>query len=248
VGDSWTFGLNVPADQSYPFLLEKFLRKKEPGIKIEVINAGIPGKSLEDMRVFLEKNIEVLDPDGLIFLGGINGILKEDMQVENRSGLSVMALKINSVLAETYLFNLLDHYVGMIRAFVVDLLPQARRQAAEEFVEVRRMAGLIDQWRAQGRFVFILNYPLPTERSGFYYVTQENDLHAKRPVLMLLSEIRGRIGFVDLYGFFKALPSRDDLFLSMFFTHPNEKGYAVMAELIGMRLLREVPAMITSRM
>jgi uracil-DNA glycosylase len=51
-----------------------------PEIKIEVINAGLPSNRVEELICFLEKNIDLLNPDCIIFLGGMNGIAADKVK------------------------------------------------------------------------------------------------------------------------------------------------------------------------
>lgn len=75
LGDSVTFGfrtpLTYPSDPSifdpawvpYPMLLERELRRANPGKKIEVITMAVPGYSSTQGRLWFEREIDRLRPD-----------------------------------------------------------------------------------------------------------------------------------------------------------------------------------------
>jgi lysophospholipase L1-like esterase len=72
IGDSVTFGFNADQDDSYPAQLEGFLRARQPGRDIEIINAGVPGWTwLQGVR-FLERRGLALEPDLVIIAHGVN--------------------------------------------------------------------------------------------------------------------------------------------------------------------------------
>src|SRR5712691_3089755 len=45
IGDSWTFGMNVNQDQTYPARLEALLNARSPASSVEVMNFGVLGYS-----------------------------------------------------------------------------------------------------------------------------------------------------------------------------------------------------------
>jgi len=74
-GDSMTFGWNVRYDFSYPYLLEKSLSDKYPGVK--VINCGIGGNTTIDAYARLKKDVLSYAPHLVIINFGLNdGMLK----------------------------------------------------------------------------------------------------------------------------------------------------------------------------
>ena len=64
LGDSYTYGMGVEDDQTFPALLEKNLSL--PGRSVEVINAGMPAKGTDYALKFLQTRAGKLNPDLVI--------------------------------------------------------------------------------------------------------------------------------------------------------------------------------------
>lgn len=65
VGDSTTFGWGVPDDRTWPAQLEAALGAG--GHRAEVLNAGVPGQALENMKAWLERAAPQLGLSGVFF-------------------------------------------------------------------------------------------------------------------------------------------------------------------------------------
>jgi lysophospholipase L1-like esterase len=72
VGDSITFGFNVDQEDSYPRQLQRLLRERHPGRRIEVINTGVPGWSWYQGLRFVELEGLALHPSLVIAAHGTN--------------------------------------------------------------------------------------------------------------------------------------------------------------------------------
>ena len=69
LGDSYTYGFNVPPLASYPALLGRELRRRGSfGPNAEVINAGIPGYNADQAYALFTQRLHVLDPDWVVFI------------------------------------------------------------------------------------------------------------------------------------------------------------------------------------
>jgi acyl-CoA thioesterase-1 len=76
-GDSVTFGWNVRYDFSYPYILEKNLAFKYPGVK--VINCGTGGNTIKEASARLKKDVLSYKPHLVIINFGLNdGMLKKE--------------------------------------------------------------------------------------------------------------------------------------------------------------------------
>ncbi len=78
-GDSVTFGWNLSYDLSYPYILEKSLKDKYPGLK--VINCGIGGNTINNAASRLKRDVISYNPHLVIINFGLNdGMLKTRAQ------------------------------------------------------------------------------------------------------------------------------------------------------------------------
>ncbi len=70
LGDSFTYGWGVEAEESWPKALEQRLRSS--GLDVEVANLGKPGASPRDYADIAEKSISLLHPD-VVIVGVLQG-------------------------------------------------------------------------------------------------------------------------------------------------------------------------------
>jgi lysophospholipase L1-like esterase len=72
IGDSWTFGMPVGQDQTYPSRLATWLHRQRPGVRYDVQNFGVLGySSFQGLRL-LETRIFDFDPDIVVIGFGMN--------------------------------------------------------------------------------------------------------------------------------------------------------------------------------
>jgi hypothetical protein len=72
VGDSWTFGMPVGQDQSYPSRLAAWLRQERPGTSYEVQNFGVLGYSSFQGLQLLKTRVLDFHPDIVVIGFGMN--------------------------------------------------------------------------------------------------------------------------------------------------------------------------------
>jgi len=75
VGGSTTYGSHTPADQAYPARLQELLNKgphKQPPLRYEVLNCGVPGYTTAESLVNLSLRLLEFDADALIIYHAIN--------------------------------------------------------------------------------------------------------------------------------------------------------------------------------
>jgi lysophospholipase L1-like esterase len=72
LGDSWTFGMNVGDDQTYPARLEQILRRTHPARDVEVINLGVLAYSSHQGLALLQHRVLALRPDVVVLSFAMN--------------------------------------------------------------------------------------------------------------------------------------------------------------------------------
>jgi tetratricopeptide (TPR) repeat protein len=72
LGDSYTFGVGAPPEQSYPKQLEKLLNSGPDGNKYVVINRGQMGQNTTQVVKELSYNVENVKPRAIILMTGLN--------------------------------------------------------------------------------------------------------------------------------------------------------------------------------
>ena len=97
LGDSVTFGWNIPYEKSYPFLLGKKLREQYP--EALVINSGIGGQTVVDGPDRLESDVLYYNPQLVIINFGLNDafiIIEKDSQEQVKSTSSQTEREVDS--------------------------------------------------------------------------------------------------------------------------------------------------------
>lgn len=72
IGDSWTFGMNVDQDKTYPARLAAWLQQRQPGTSFEVLNFGVLGYSSFQGLQLLKARVLDLQPDIIAIGFGMN--------------------------------------------------------------------------------------------------------------------------------------------------------------------------------
>jgi tetratricopeptide (TPR) repeat protein len=72
VGDSYTYGLGVDKEDSYPAQLEKIIKKESGKDDIEVINCGVPGYNTPLLEKNFAKILDVNKPEIVLIMIGAN--------------------------------------------------------------------------------------------------------------------------------------------------------------------------------
>jgi lysophospholipase L1-like esterase len=72
IGDSWTFGMNVNQDATYPGRLEALLKQQRPAASLEVMNFGVLGYSSFQGLQLLKSRVLDWHPDVLVIGFGMN--------------------------------------------------------------------------------------------------------------------------------------------------------------------------------
>lgn len=88
VGASTTFDTQVRADSAtWPARLQYWLGQRAPGMRVEVINAGVPAYGLLDAIIRLQTELHRFSPDLMIVYHGHNELNGAFMRAEHDTGL-----------------------------------------------------------------------------------------------------------------------------------------------------------------
>lgn len=71
-GDSFTYGLGAPREDSYPRQLERILNNTYPQRHIKVINLGIPGYNSSQCLRYLKEKFDFYNPKIVLVMSGMN--------------------------------------------------------------------------------------------------------------------------------------------------------------------------------
>src|SRR5262245_18098613 len=85
VGDSFTFGTGIDREETWPIQLERALMQRLPNLQFAIVNAGVPGYGLAQMRDMAEELLPQIKPQLLILAvydGGFDRLLDPFIAVE----------------------------------------------------------------------------------------------------------------------------------------------------------------------
>jgi len=118
LGDSWTFGMNVDQDRTYPSRLQALLERASPSQGVEVMNFGVLGYSSFQGLQLLKQRVLDLHPQVLLIGFGMNdsevaGYRDKDMV---GSGTPGWRDRVKSAAGDSELYKLL-RYVALVARF-----------------------------------------------------------------------------------------------------------------------------------
>jgi len=117
IGDSWTFGMNVDQDRTYPSRLRARLHESSAGADVEVMNFGVLGYSSFQGLQLLKTRVLGLAPDVLVIGFGMNdsemaGYRDKDMISTSSPGMAARALE---TAGDLEFFRLLKYSALLLR-------------------------------------------------------------------------------------------------------------------------------------
>ncbi len=117
IGDSWTFGMNVNQDATYPSRLEALLKQQRPGVDLDVMNFGVLGYSSFQGLELLKRRVLDLRPDVLLIGFGMN-----DSEVAGYRDKDVGTVspptwrdRVKAITGSSELFTLLKYFALVLR-------------------------------------------------------------------------------------------------------------------------------------
>jgi lysophospholipase L1-like esterase len=236
VGESTTWGIGAsdPATKNYPHQLEEMLRKKYKGMKIQCFFDQTIGQNTSEILAKLPQHIEKYQPQLIIFLVGVNNwwnmersnilLFNEDRSV------SQLALKTLIFLDQFRIWKLFKNLVFPLRVseerwdFFYPPAGRAREELGKEkwerdpiFDQLTKhdIGEMVKICKANGIKVIMCTYPAAT-----------------RDLRRIQKNVAEKFDtfFVDHYAVFQTLKNPKTYFSPEDYWHPNDAGYALMAE------------------
>ena len=141
LGNSCTFGWGIPYEITWVYRLQEMLNRQVPSSDVELINAGVPGYSSYQGKIFFAEELLSLNPDMVLIMFGWNdhwkaghGITDARQQMPHR-----LILATQNLFSKLKLYQLLRKIVlsstEKERLVALDDLSGARRVSKEEFYE-----------------------------------------------------------------------------------------------------------------
>jgi lysophospholipase L1-like esterase len=117
IGDSWTFGMNVNQDATYPSRLEALLKQQAPRTDLDVMNFGVLGYSSFQGLELLKRQVLDLHPDVLLVGFGMNdsevaGYRDKDV---GKAGAPAWRDRAKAMAASSELYSLLKYFALTLR-------------------------------------------------------------------------------------------------------------------------------------
>lgn len=242
LGDSGTFGQFVNEDETASAYLEAMLRQEH--LPVEVINGGVPGTTIVDQLLFLQRGI-VLRPDIVILTFSENDItdlgaetpqhiaLERNRQLKSTSGFRV----IYEFVRDTALFN----YVLTVRATWSARVGAAVPRPTSSPQVARGGEGYESWWRrysehldtmvtylAERNIRLLFNVFPSHHRIGSVTMTDRNMLAQLERIETF---VRGKgISTIELLpSFLQSGLGKEDLYLLPYDGHANKVGYKLQA-------------------
>jgi lysophospholipase L1-like esterase len=162
LGDSVTFGFNVPEELSYARRLESSLRaswsrSSGPAREVEVINAGVIGYTTWQGRMLFERSVRFWDPDLVVVLFGYNDHHSSRASDRERSLDRGRAMVLGRMARETSAARLFERLRGLWSG--TGLLDRpVPRVGVEEFTD--NILALRDEAKAGGSEILFLTVPI----------------------------------------------------------------------------------------
>ena len=118
LGDSWTFGMNVGQEQTYPQRLKALLREEFPEVDFEVFNRGVLGYSSYQGLELLRRRAIDLNPD-VVVIGfamndaKVNGYRDKDMAAYEKN--LTLRTRIGRFLEKIETYKLLEYLALVLK-------------------------------------------------------------------------------------------------------------------------------------
>jgi lysophospholipase L1-like esterase len=186
LGGSTTYCGEASCDEAtWPQQLEDELARIHSDVRVEVVNAGIPGYTLEESLKNLERRVLPLEPDLLIYYEANNELCKDSRKVAESRGLvaSTEAGPVLSFLRRSLLFDLLymnyeirsartDSRAGKLTSLPRDMTAsfEAKLERLRRTLEARRIPLVLSTFQVKYRHGQARDAQIRNADVSFFYM------------------------------------------------------------------------------
>ncbi len=198
IGDSWTFGMNVDQDRTYPARLAAWLQAGQPDARYEVLNFGVLGYSSFQGLQLLKHRVLDLKPDVLVIGFGMNdsGVVGYRDKDVVSNGPPKLSSRLKEAGKSSRAYQLIDYFARLVR-----FRPRPMSEYVREQQKNIQPGGAVDYnemepWTRVSPRDYELNVremiTLERQRGGAV-VLLDNELWADSPYRPLLKKISSEL-------------------------------------------------------
>ena len=228
IGDSVTFGWAVGQTESYAAQLERLLTTRCPERAVRVLNAGVPGYTLEQGEMALASRIPELHPDGVVIaFANVDRLVLAGKAGFVDAPLSWRGLRpVRRMLSRSHFYVALRYEVLKANAALRSRAQGTKDEQLARFEE--RLVRMVRNARSGGRLVILLGQP---------HVTRGNE--SWNAISARVAEAEGAV-YVPVPKPFEDPARIGELLLTE--CHPSPRGHALVAEALAAAIACPGPA------
>jgi len=172
LGSSSTSGTGASGPQNtYPSRLAAALAGRYPGLKVRVVNRGVPGDEAPGMAARIGRDVLPEKPDLVIWQVGTNGVINGDDALHTGEEVRAGVERIKAAGADVMLMNLQYAPAVLRHPHYRDMLHELDAVAYAEDVPLFPRFAIMRQWADEGRMP--LNVMLGRDRLHMTDVSYE---------------------------------------------------------------------------
>jgi lysophospholipase L1-like esterase len=227
LGDSYSFGYGVSYQDSFPYILERKLRKEFSRKIIRIFNLGIPGYNTTQELATLKEFGPKLHPQLVLLTYHLN-----DIEVHTENNIKELFSFKNMLLSIKYYSHLLRFVLSRVAAFARNFNLNIKTTATMEISEYtaagpawiknqKTLKELIEFCHKLNAVLGVIVVP--------YIVQLTNDHPCADSYQIVVKFFKSNnIPVVNAFEYFKGLNPRK-LWINAFDGHPNRKGHEIIA-------------------
>ena len=233
VGDSFTFGVGLDLEDTYPKQLERLLQREFPGKRLEVVNCGVPSYNTVRECEFIVHEALIYKPD-LIVLSYVFNDSEYTVSFTSSHNKFINALKDGMQRFRVYDFVIEKlHLINFLLKGLTLPDPQYRVQSlkhsfSDEYIgwqKNKEAFGLLSIWSKKNNIpiVYLIFPKLELLDKDYPYLF----FHEK-----VKQALQGEPYILDMYPVFKGKRA-EELWVNPFDGHPNKEANTLMVNALA---------------